>query len=123
MKAITLILLLFGICGFSFAQQDSLLAEDWGKIISEQLKADSTLSLELPRNFGEKPFQPYAPDYRNFQKGKRVYHFNMPIARGGFRSNMPVYVPDSSVQYYIKEKRIGAYNPLDRKNIGNRVEK
>jgi hypothetical protein len=123
MKTIFFILLLSGICQFVYAQEDSLLVEDWQNKIMEQLKADSTLSLELPRNFGEKPFQPYAPDYRNFQKGKRVYHFNMPVARGGFGTNMPVYIPDSTVQYYIKEKRLGAYNPLDRKNIGNKVEK
>lgn len=52
MKTIFFILLLSGICQFACAQQDSLLVEDWEKIISEQLKADSTLSLELPGYFG-----------------------------------------------------------------------
>jgi len=36
---------------------------------------------------------------------------------GGGRDcfNMPVFVPDSTVQYYIKEKRIESVNPLEKK--------
>jgi hypothetical protein len=42
--------------------------------------------------------------------------FRMPVAGGGvhYYFNMPVAVPDSTVQYYIKEKRIDYVNPLEK---------
>jgi hypothetical protein len=39
----------------------------------------------------------------------------MPVAGGGYNYfNMPVAVPDSTVRYYIKEKRIDYVNPLEK---------
>jgi len=43
--------------------------------------------------------------------------FRMPVAGGGGRDyfNMPIAVPDSTVEYYIKNKRIDYVNPLEKK--------
>ena len=50
--------------------------------------------------------------FANHQKSE----LRMPVARGGLDYfNMPVFVPDSTVQYYIKEKRIDFVNPLEKK--------
>jgi hypothetical protein len=51
-----------------------------------------------------------------FANGQRP-EFRMPVAGGGVHNyfNMPVAVPDSTVKYYIKEKRIESVNPLGKK--------
>lgn len=42
--------------------------------------------------------------------------FRMPVAGGGYNYfNMPIAVPDSTVEYYIKNKRIDYVNPLEKK--------
>jgi hypothetical protein len=47
--------------------------------------------------------------------------FRMPVVGSTFRSKMPVMVPDSSVTYYIKDKRFNFINPLD-KSAGSQIE-
>ncbi len=43
--------------------------------------------------------------------------FRMPVAGGGYNYfNMPVFVPDSTVKYYMKVKRIDYLNPLEKNN-------
>lgn len=46
---------------------------------------------------------------RNFPK----YELRMPVAGVTRYLNMPVAVPDSSVHYFIKQKRIEFFNPLE----------
>lgn len=119
MKHFIMALVFIAPCYFSHAQEDSISYKEFQQKIIEQLKTDTALSFNLPHNFAEKSFRIYTPDYLTFQKTKKHYRFNMPVARGGFGFNMPVYVPDSTVQYYIREKKISAFNPLDKKNSGN----
>ena len=40
----------------------------------------------------------------------------MPVAKGKFHSNMPIAVPDSSVHYFILNKKIEVINPLEQKS-------
>jgi hypothetical protein len=40
----------------------------------------------------------------------------MPVAGGGHNYfNMPIAVPDSTVEYFIKNKRIESVNPLEKR--------
>ena len=53
------------------------------------------------------------PLSHNFQHNP----YRMPVLGQGihFHSNMPVYVPDSTVHYYIKQKKLGLHNPVHKK--------
>ena len=49
-----------------------------------------------------------------FANGQKP-EFRMPVAGGGRNYfNMPVAVPDSTVKYYIKNKRIDYVNPMEK---------
>jgi hypothetical protein len=39
----------------------------------------------------------------------------MPVLKSDFQSNMPIAIPDSSVHYFILNKKIEVVNPLERK--------
>ncbi|GEM_PF-929211 len=53
---------------------------------------------------------------KSIKRSENLVVFNMPIAGyGSYSMNMPVMVPDSSVHYYIKEKRIHFLNPKEKK--------
>jgi hypothetical protein len=73
--------------------------------------------------FKIKPFQKLPGDSfmqnnqssNDFFANRQKSEFRMPVAGGGRDYfNMPVAVPDSTVQYYIKEKRIDYVNPLEK---------
>ena len=49
-----------------------------------------------------------------FRYDKGIVELKMPVATGErFSMNMPVMIPDSTVQYFIKEKRIDFVNPKE----------
>jgi len=50
-----------------------------------------------------------------FMAENRVSELRMPVLGVSPSFNMPVFVPDSSARYYILEKRISIYNPLEKK--------
>lgn len=56
-------------------------------------------------------------DKIDFLANRQKSEFRMPVAGGGGhdRFNMPVFVPDSTVEYYIKNKRIDYVNPKEKK--------
>ena len=52
----------------------------------------------------------------DFFANRQKPEFRMPLADGGNNYfNMPVAVPDSTVEYYIKNKQIDYVNPLEKK--------
>ena len=52
----------------------------------------------------------------DFFANRQKPELRMPVAGGGYDSfNMPITVPDSTLQYYTKEKRIDYVNPLEKK--------
>jgi hypothetical protein len=85
-------------------------------VISPTFKTDTSAIKILP--FQKLPVDSFTQNnqgkndfFANHQKSE----FRMPVARGGRDYfNMPVFVPDSTVQYYIKEKRIDYVNPLEK---------
>lgn len=62
--------------------------------------------------------QGFSPNFQNTDSLRNSYpvpEFRMPVASGGsFTENMPVAVPDSSVHYYLKIKKIDGVNPLEK---------
>ena len=85
--------------------------------ISPTFKTDTTANKirhfhKLPGDSFKKNNQGKIEFFANGQK----YEFRMPVAGGGRDYfNMPVAVPDSTVEYYIKNKRIESVNPLEKK--------
>lgn len=55
---------------------------------------------------------------KNLLLNDRTTYFSsrMPVVKGDFHSNMPIAVPDSSVHYYILNKKIEVVNPLFKSN-------
>lgn len=96
----------------------------------EELRKDSSFQFDISPKFREQlPFEKFKDttlswDSDKYNDGKFYLDSTyseailapMPIA--GSRTirnyhNMPIAVPDSSVEYYIKEKRINIINPLE----------
>ncbi|GAB1450760.1 hypothetical protein MASR2M47_08160 [Draconibacterium sp.] len=88
-------------------------------VISPKLKTD-------PSEIEKLPFQKLPDDsFKQNNQGKNDFfanspksEYSMPVAGAGGRNyfNMPVAVPDSTVHYYIKDKRVDYVNPLERNN-------
>ncbi len=86
-------------------------------LISPRLKTDTSeikiLPLqELPGDSFTQNNQRINDFFTNHQKSE----FRMPVASGSYYFNMPVSVPDSTVKYYMKVKRIDSVNPLEKNN-------
>ena len=81
--------------------------------ISSEFKRDTSL---------KKNFVYQEPDSVLLVQKYNSYHLHMPVAGGPFYSKMPVWVPDSSVNFAIKEKRIEFINELERNNQ-NKIQK
>ncbi len=86
-------------------------------VISPKLKPDTSENKILP--FQKLPGDSFTQNnqritdfFANHQKSE----FRMPVASGGYYFNMPVSVPDSTVKYYMKVKRIDYVNPLEKNN-------
>jgi len=85
--------------------------------ISPTFKTDTSAIKILP--FQKLPGDSFMQNNQSINDifaNRQKYEFRMPVAGGGRDCfNMPVFVPDSTVQYYIKEKRIESVNPLEKK--------
>lgn len=73
---------------------------------------DFKFSQKLPNQY----FQFNQPDSLSSFENSPNYQLRMPVAGGGMYFNMPIAVPDSSVHYYLKVKRIPSVNPLEKRN-------
>ena len=85
--------------------------------ISPKFKTDTSAIKILP--FQKLPGDSFSQNNQNkndFFTNRQKPEFRMPVAGGGRDYfNMPVFVPDSTVEYYIKNKRIDYVNPLEKK--------
>jgi hypothetical protein len=85
--------------------------------ISPKFKTDTSAIKILP--FQKLPGDSFTQNNHgknDFFANRQISEFRMPVAGGGHNYfNMPVFVPDSTVRYYIKEKRIDYVNPLEKK--------
>jgi len=132
MKTIVLIIMILGAVIISTAQKPKTGKTLQQKKFNTEVKTDSAEYFVISPKFKSDtsaikilPFQKLPGDsftqnnqgkidfYANRQKSE----FRMPVAGGGGSNyfNMPVAVPDSTVQYYIKEKRIDYVNPLEKR--------
>jgi hypothetical protein len=84
--------------------------------ISPTFKTDTSAIKILPfQKLSVDSFTPNNQGKNDFFANGQKPEFRMPVAGGGPDCfNMPVFVPDSTVQYYIKEKRIDFVNPLEK---------
>ena len=131
MKAIAFLLMVLGAVIISTAQESKTDKTFHQKKFNTEIKTDSAQYCAISPKFKTNtsaikilPFQKLPGDsftqnnqskidfFANHQK----YEFRMPVAGGGRDYfNMPVAVPDSTVEYYIKNKRIESVNPLEKK--------
>ncbi len=86
-------------------------------VISPKLKTDTSENKKL--SFQKLPGDSFTQNnqsingfFTNHQKSE----FRMPVASGTYDFNMPVSIPDSTVKYYMKVKRIDYVNPLEKNN-------
>jgi hypothetical protein len=131
MKAIVLIITILGSVIITTAQEPKTDKTFQQKKFNTETITDTTDYFTISPTFKTdtsaikiRPFQKLPGDsftqnnqskndfFANHQKPE----FRMPVAGGGVHNyfNMPVAVPDSTVQYYIKEKRIDYVNPLEK---------
>jgi hypothetical protein len=131
MKAIVLIIMILGAAIFTTAQEPRTDKTFQQKKFNNDLITDSAEYFAISPTFKTDtseikilPFQKLPGDSftQNNQSineifaNRQKYEFRMPVAGGGPDCfNMPVLVPDSTVRYYIKEKRIESVNPLEKK--------
>ena len=87
-------------------------------VISPTFKTDTSAIKKLPfQKMSGDTFTQNNQGKNDFFANHQKPEFRMPVAGGGvhYYFNMPVAVPDSTVQYYIKEKRIDYVNPLEKR--------
>ena len=92
----------------------------WQKDITLTFKNSPQLKFDLP--FEDPgfslPLQEENKDPKalpNTQYSSLAFQFRMPVVEGQYPSRMPVMVPDSTVRYFLRIKRIPFDNPLDRR--------
>jgi len=130
MKAILLMVVILGTVIISAAQEPKTVNNFQNKkfntevnpdtseyfVISPTFKTDTSEIKILP--FQKLPGDSFTQNNQNkndFFANRQKYELRMPVAgEGSGHFNMPVFVPDSTVQYYIKEKRIDYVNPLEK---------
>ena len=84
-------------------------------VISPKFKPDTVLhNFEYSQRYHGDPFQFNKPDSILLTENSPAFELRMPVVGGAYHIKMPVAVPDSTVQYYILEKRIQFYNPLEQ---------
>jgi len=85
--------------------------------ISPQFKPDTMIrDFHYSQRLKSDPFQFNQPDSLITNRNYPAAEFRMPVLGGGFYSNMPIAVPDSSVHYYLKIKHIPFFNTLEKKH-------
>jgi hypothetical protein len=129
MKTIVILILLAGFFVSAYAQDKNPAFEKAIKeFYNRQLKTDTTDSFALKLKPGV-PFHDsiHLPDLEknyawplnmdsNFVfNSQPIYELRMPVVIPASPDNMPVLVPDSSVHYYILQKQIDYFNPLEKK--------
>ncbi len=86
-------------------------------MISPTFKTDTSAIKMLP--FQKLPGDSFMQNNHgknDFFANRQKPEFRMPVARGGRDYfNMPVFVPDSTVEYYIKNKQVDIVNPLEKR--------
>jgi hypothetical protein len=131
MKTTLLIIMILGAVLITSAQESKTGKTFQQKKFNTEINPDTTEYFAISPTFKTdtsaikiRPFQKLPGDSftQNNQSindifaNRQKYEFRMPVAGGGRDCfNMPVFVPDSTVQYYIKEKRIESVNPLEKK--------
>jgi len=127
MKTVILFLMVIGISLGTTAQNLEVkpmpkidFNKDWQKEKLLSFNDSSQLNLEVPQ--GDLNFQqtiPQLPDRKKVPalppKEYAAYQLPMPVVGGPFSSRMPIVVPDSTVHYFLKIKRIPFTNPLDKR--------
>jgi hypothetical protein len=84
-------------------------------VISPKIKTDTSAINIMP--FQKLPGDSFSQNNQSiydFFSNHQKSELRMPVASGGYYFNMPISVPDSAVQHYIKEKRINYVNPLGK---------
>jgi len=129
MKTILVLIMISGISLCSVAQNEKGTTEfqkrgfndKWQKdtvkyfSISPEFKTDTVLrEFQYSQRLHIDPFQFNQPDSLLSFKNSATYELRMPVAGGNFYSKMPIAVPDSSVHYYLKVKRIPFVNPMEK---------
>lgn len=129
MKTIIFLLLILGISVCSHAQNQNLSLIQ-KKYYNKNIQKDTTEYFTISTCFKSKtlpcdfkysqrlhgnPFQFNKPDSILSSENSPASELRMPVASNKFYSNMPIAIPDSSVHYYLRVKRIPFVNPLSGK--------
>jgi hypothetical protein len=131
MKAILLMVVILGAVIITSAQEQKTGNNFQNKKFNTEVITDTTEYFVISPTFKTDtseikivPFQKLPGDsftqnnqgINDFFANRQKPELRMPVAGAGGRNyfNMPVFVPDSTVQYYIKEKRIDFVNPLEK---------
>lgn len=129
MKTIIFLLLLLGISVCSHAQNQNF-SPIQKNYFNENLQKDTSGHFAISPHFKSKTL-PYDFKFSEKYPGNSLqfnphdsilssqkfskYELRMPVVKPRFYSNMPIAVPDSSVHYYLRVKRIPIINPLTGK--------
>lgn len=127
MKTVVLFLMVIGISLGTTAQNLEVkpmpkidFNKGWQKEKLFSFNDSSQLNLEVPQ--GDLNFQQTIPQLPDRKKVPALlpekyagYQLPMPVVGGPFSSRMPIVVPDSTVHYFLKIKRIPFTNPLDKR--------
>ena len=129
---ISILIFLMSVSFISFGQD-----KNTQKLLPDNYFSEQLEKKKLPYSFDISPefqkevpslkfdFSYPLPEIRKNEKetGRRFLNDNttyfssrMPVVKGNFQSNMPIAVPDSSVHYFILNKKIEVVNPLERKS-------
>ena len=85
--------------------------------ISHEFKPDTVLrDFHYSQRLKGDPFQFNQPDSLFSYKNYPATELRMPVIGGGYYTNMPIAVPDSSVHYYLQIKRFPFFNTLEKKH-------
>jgi len=131
MKAIVLIIMILGAVIITSAQEPKTGKTFQQKEFNTEVNPDTTeyfvISPEFKIDTSEIKILPFKilPDdsFTQNNRGKNDFfasrqkpELRMPVAEAGGRNyfNMPVFVPDSTVHYYINVKRFEYVNPLEK---------
>jgi len=131
MRTIVLIIMILGAVIISTAQEPKTGKKFQQKKFNTEIKTDSSRYFAISPKFKIdtsaikiNPFQKLPGDSLLLNNQNKIHvfanqqkpEFRMPVARGGYNYfNMPIAVPDSTVEYYIKNKQIEYVNPLEKR--------
>ena len=127
MKTIIILLVILGFSISGFTQnswdQFQFKTQNFGELKklnrNEMFPISPYLNVEADTMGLQYPFK--LPEYNKRWKNEfalnriQVHQFKMPVLKQNFPSNMPVFVPDPTVNYAIKEKKMEWVNPLEMK--------